>query len=420
MTEMNKLPPKDVTIVGAGIIGICCALSLLKRGLSVRVIEKDGIAEATSSGNAGVISPWSCIPQSMPGTWKQIPGLLMSSNSPLSISPSHFLKFIPWGLKFINAGNTPKKAEQLSIAMYGLNAQSIELYKSYLAGTGEEALIKDSWAIHAHRKENLPSMSDLAVRLRTNIGADIEIVDGEALQKIEPALSTEYKGAILIKGQARTVDPEKLGKTLADKAKALGADFQTLSVRNLKPLEDNTWLIETEQGSLHAEKVIIAAGSESMTLLSSLNVKVPLEQERGYHIEFLNPQVSLNHSVMDVDYKFISSSMEGGIRSAGTAEFSGSNTPPNYQRAEMLKAMTKKMLPKLQIGETKKWMGVRPSFPDSLPCLCELPKFKGLFTAFGHSHYGLSMAPKTGEILADLITNTHSDINLEPYSIERF
>jgi len=225
MTTTNKLPPKDVTIIGAGIIGICCAISLLKRGISVRVLEKDGIAEATSSGNAGVISPWSCIPQSMPGVWKDVPGLLLDSNSPLSISPQHFLKFLPWGIRFMNVGRTAKKAEQISIAMHALNAQSINLYQSYLVGTGEEGLLKDSWAIQAHRKANAVSMSDLEIQLRLNVGAEIEIVDGEVLQDIEPALTSEYLSAVLIKGQARSINPEKLGKTLAEKAIILGADF---------------------------------------------------------------------------------------------------------------------------------------------------------------------------------------------------
>ena len=417
---LSQLPDKDVTIIGAGIIGICCALSLLKRGISVRIIEKAGIADATSYGNAGVVSPWSCIPQSMPGIWKAIPGMLLDSNSPLSIHPKHFLNFLPWGMRFINVGNTEKKAEKISIAMHALNDQSIDLYQDYLSGTGQESLLTDSWAIHAHRKANAVEMSDLGIQLRLNVGANIEIVDGPTLQDIEPALSKQYKTAVLIKGQARTVNPGKLAKSLAEKAIALGADFQSLSVNSLTPQENKSWDINTEQGTFNAKKVIVAAGADSMQLLKPLGINIPLEQERGYHIEFHDPQVSLSHSVMDAEYKFISSSMEAGIRSAGTAEFAGANTPPNYQRAEMLKALTKQMIPDIQIGETKKWMGVRPSFPDSLPCLCELPDLKGLFTAFGHSHYGLSMGPKTGEILADLVTNTDSDTDITPYRIERF
>lgn len=420
MSTLENLPAKDVTIIGGGIIGVCCAISLLKRDFSVRILEKSQIENAASYGNAGVVSPWSCIPQSMPGIWKKVPGMLLDREGPLSIHPLHFLKFLPWGIRFLNAGNSVHKVEKTSLAMNALNACSIDLYQSYLSGTGFEHLLQESWAVHAHRAANAFSLSDLSVKLRRKVGADIEVVSAQELRAIEPALSKEFKSALLIKDQARTVNPGKLTHVLTEKAIKLGADIQTASVGQLIQSDSNSWRLRTDIGDLQCRNVIIAAGANSMSLLKPLGVYLPLEKERGYHIEFNDPEITLNHSVMDADYKFISSSMEGGIRSAGAAEFFGSKVAPNFKRASLLQMLTKKMLPDLKEKQIKQWAGVRPSFPDSLPCLCELPRHEGLYAAFGHSHYGLSMAPGTGEVIADLVTKSKPKIDVEPYHLNRF
>ena len=165
---------------------------------------------------------------------------------------------------------------------------------------------------------------------------------------------------------------------------------------------------------------MLAAGIWSADLLKSLGVKLPLISERGYHLEFSDPGVALNHSVADVQGKFVVSSMEGGLRSAGTAEFAHHSAPPRYSRADMLGPQTKKLLPALNIEPNARWMGVRPSFPDNLPAIGELPGLPGLFAAFGHSHYGLGMAPATGRLIAGMVTGDASNAETSAYAPGRF
>ena len=96
----------DVTIVGAGIVGICCALSLLEKGKRVQLIDKDSPGQGASHGNAGVISPWSCIPQSVPGLWKKLPGWLLNPDGPIAVRPGYLPKALPWAIKFLKAGRS--------------------------------------------------------------------------------------------------------------------------------------------------------------------------------------------------------------------------------------------------------------------------------------------------------------------------
>ena len=405
-------------VVGAGIVGICCALSLLEKGERVTLIDRDAPGQGASYGNAGVISPWSNVPQSLPGVWKSIPKWLLDPEGPVAIRPGYLLKALPWAIRFLRAG-TPERIVAVSDAMAVLARPSVDLYRHHLNGTGHEGLVRDSWYLNVYRRSEDASLDGDDWRLRARQDTPVEVVSGERLREIEPALSSEFKAAIVIRDQARAIAPGRIGEVLAEKVRSMGGKVLRGRVHRLRP-EGEGWIADTDLGELTAPKVVLAAGAWSARLLAPLGISLPLEAERGYHLVFKNPGVALNNSVLDVERKFVTSSMEAGIRSAGTAEFAGLDAPPNYRRARIFKRLTKRMLPDLNTDDVEEWMGVRPSFPDSLPCIGELPGHPGLFAAFGHSHYGLMMAPATGRIVADLVTATPANVDLAPYRAERF
>ena len=419
MTQTNSDQRYDVTVIGAGIVGVCCAMSLMEQGKTVRIVDMAGVAKKTSYGNAGVISPWSVIPQAMPGMWLNAIKWFMDPKGPISIRPAHLPQFLPWAARFF-ANGRPHRVKAISDGMAQLMRGNIQLYRHHLSGTGQESLIRDSHMVAAYRHPEQINLHDLSGELRAKVGAETEQIDAHALRQLEPALSHEYKAAVLVKNQSRTVSPARLATTLIEKAQNNGAQLLIASVNKLKPASNGEWQLETSVGVLSAPAVVMAAGAWSPTLLEPLGLKVPLACERGYHLEFANPGVTLNNSILDMTLKFVTSSMEGGIRSAGTAEFDQLNYAPNYSRAEMLKPMTKSMLPDLNTDSTSQWMGIRPSFPDSLPCIDVMPDHRNLFLAFGHNHYGLGMAPQTGQFVANLITGSDSEIDMKPYSATRF
>jgi len=409
----------DVIIVGAGIVGICCALSIIETGKSVRLIDREEPGQVTSYGNAGVISPWSVVPQSLPGLWKKIPGMVLKKNGPIAIRPSYLPKLIPWGLRFLSRG-TAAKVSETADAMEILNQSNIELYRQHLHGTGHENLIQDSCYIHAYRNPSKASLDDLSYKTRLERGIEVERIDGAELRKLEPAISDEFRAAILMRGQARAMSPGKIGEVLSAKAAGLGVQITKASVNRLLPSHGHGWEVRTDDKTYNASQLVVAAGAWSARLLKHLGVNIPLEAERGYHVEFPKPNIQVNNSVMDTDMLCVASSMEGGVRVAGTAEFAGLDVPPSEKRVNELKQAAKRMLPGLNPDGMKSWMGSRPSFPDSLPMLGEFSGHKGLFSAFGHGHCGLMMAPKTGKIIADLVSNKPMNTDLSPFSVERF
>ncbi len=416
MEARNSQP---VTIVGAGIVGICCALSLLEKGFPVRLIDRDEPGSGASNGNAGVISPWSCVPQSMPDLWKNIPKLLFDRDGPVSIIPSHFPRFLPWLLRFLLAGRA-RRVAAISDAMSVLTRQNVDMYRRHLAGTGQENLLRDSWYIFVSRNSEFDFPDSLGWRLRRKAGAPMLKIDRSELNDIEPALSKEYQSAILIKDQARAVSPGRISSVLAEKVKSLGGTIIRCAVHRISPDLQGKWLIQTDNGEEITQCLVVAAGAWSARLLAPLNIKIPLEAERGYHVAFPDPGVALNNSVADMDMHVVSSSMEEGLRTAGTAEFAELDAKPNYKRAKMLVHQTKNMIPDLNTDETDFWMGIRPSFPDSLPCIGEVKGYPGLIAAFGHSHYGLGMAPMTGWLAAEIVSGGKPDVDMVPYDIHRF
>ena len=293
-------------------------------------------------------------------------------------------------------------------------------YRHYLNGTGRDDLLIDSWYINVFRGEQVPRLDDYAWKLRIDRNAPVKIIGQGELLELEPDLSKDYHSAIVIKDQSRTVDPGNLCKTLAEKAFSKGCNFKKLKVNAISRNKNNTYQLHCDGRNFISEKVVVAAGIWSVELMKSLGLKIPLISERGYHVEFSDPGVKLNNSIMDVAGKFVSSSMVNGIRSAGTTEFASANSKPNFERAKLIEKLTMQLLPSLNASTTNYWVGSRPSFPDSLPSVGPISRLPNLYSAFGHSHYGMGMAPATGKFITNYIMEEPQNIDLTPVKLDRF
>ena len=409
----------DVAIVGAGIIGVCIALELVERGLQVAIFDPADVCSKTSYGNAGVISPWTCVPQSLPGLWKQLPAWLIRPDGPVSIRPGYLPQFLPWALRFMAAGKADR-LDPIADAMFALSKGSVDAYKRRLAGTGKAHLVRDSIYVHVYRDPAAASLDQLGWQMRQNRQVPVDYLNADELHIIEPELADEFKAAIIIKRQGRASDPAGIGIALAEKSVACGATHIKSQVKEIRPDNGQGCQVVTDRHTYQVGKIVLAAGIWSRQLLVNFGFNLPLEAERGYHLLLRDPGIELNNSIMDADGKYVASSMDAGIRIAGTAEFSGLDTAPNYARARRFAKQARQLFPRINCDQPEEWMGARPSFPDSLPCLGEIPGLTGIVAAFGHSHYGLGMAPGTSTIIADCVTGRRPSVDMAPYHIGRF
>ncbi len=416
---MSEADSHDVTVIGAGIVGICCALELANSGLNVRVVDWEAPGQGTSFGNAGVISPWSCVPQSLPGQWKSIPRWTFSPDGPVALRWAYLPYLVPWLVRFLASAQS-SRVSGIADAILALNRNCRNLYRELLNGTGHEDLVCDSYYIHVFRNARHVDPNQAQWALRRERGVPLEFISGDEAREIEPALAPEYQAAVLIKGQARAMNPGRLGEVLAEKARRLGVVFTRARVCEIIPVTPRSFEVRTDQGIFSSPQAVVAGGAWSARLLAPLGVRVSLEAERGYHVVFADPGAALNNSVMDGDKKFVASSMETGLRCAGTAEFAGLEAVPDYRRAKVIAQLARGMLPGLNTADVSEWMGSRPATPDSLPCIGPVPGQTGLFAAFGHGHMGLTQAPMTGQLTAAMVCGSPSPIDITPYSLDRF
>ena len=411
-------PKAPVTILGAGIVGICTALSLRERGVPVTIMDRRAPGQETSYGNAGVVSPYSCVPQALPGIWKQIPKLMLGPKQPVSVHPGAALPLLAWGARFLRQSQR-QRALKAANAMADLCGPCIELFEKHLRGTGHEGLLVDSAYVQAYRDASKATLKGLEAQIRADKGARMEVLGQDQLRQLEPALSPDFKAAVLVKGAARMRAPGRAATVLADKAQAMGVQFVRAHIKQIDR-RDGGWTLRGADTTYAAERLVICLGIWSADLLRDLGVPVPVLCERGYHGEFAAPGVELNNSILDVDAKFVASTMEGGLRVAGQSEFAPPQVPPSRRREQRLLRAAKAAFPDLQTEQVSFWMGRRPSFPDSLPMIDQIANQPGLYVNFGHAHYGLMMAPASGELTAQLVCATTPNRDPSPFSSRRF
>jgi len=408
---------KTIVVVGAGIIGTCCALRLTREGHEVVLMDRNQPGSECSYGNAGGISPGSVIPMALPGIWKNVPSWLIDKEGPLSVKWGYLPRASPWLLKWL-LSSTKRAAEYSSLALFKLNQNVIQAYKELLTEAEANKLIKHTGHLYVYRKKPNGKGDQFASYLRDLHGIKTEEVHGKEIIDIEPTISSDFGYGLYLREASFTINPQRLIATLVSNFQKEGGVFTQDEVKHIND-EGSTYNLTTRTGCIKAEAVVIATGSWSKNLIPESEDSIPLETERGYHIMLHEPNLMPRLPVIAGDYKFFSTPMENGLRLAGTVEISGLSSLPNWKRAELLLDHAKKVFPGLQAAGSSVWVGNRPSFPSSIPLIDESSKNKNIFYAFGHGHYGLSGGPGTAEIISNMIDRKNPRIDIEPYSLKR-
>jgi len=171
---------------------------------------------------------------------------------------------------------------------------------------------------------------------------------------------------------------------------------------------------------VNVDHIVITSGAWSTKLTKKLGLNIPLESERGYHLEFVNANIELKSPLMVAAGKFGVNSMDGRLRCAGIVEFGGLEAEPSRAPFELLMKHVRDIFPELEYDEVKEWMGHRPSTPDSLPLIGALDGVENVWAGFGHQHLGLTGGPKTGRWLAQMISGEKPNEDLSAFDPNRF
>lgn len=412
---------QNIAVIGAGIIGINCAIALQQQGFNVTLIDKEAPGEQCSKGNAGHFATEQVFPLAEFNVLWQLPKMLLSPLGPVAISPGYFPKAVPWFFRFI-LNMFANKRNKNTQALKQLNEQAINAYQALLNDSGGEHLLVAQGSLLVFETTPLSKIKQIQQTYQEQNVA-VELLDKEALHALEPNLRKNIEYALFFTKVAHTICPLSLSKHLASYAQTLGVIYQQNTVNDISQQNEKI-LLNTTSGTQHFDQIVIATGAWSESLVSKLGYKLPIEGERGYSLDLPTSTIGkLARPVASAERRFIMTPMSHGLRLAGTVEFAGLDTPGNYQRATMLHSHALQLvadLPSANEVSHQGWLGSRPSLPDSLPVIGRAPKQHRILFALGHQHLGLTLGAITGKLVAQLANNEQPNINLEPYCISRF
>lgn len=410
---------QHIVVVGAGVVGLATAAALIQRGQTVTLVDPEDPGMGCSYGNAGCFSLASIMPVGLPGMWRKVPGWLLDSSGPLSI-PIQYAPFIaPWVIKLLRH-SSPERVRTIASELNTLLSLTLDYWRPLAKWAGVPELIQQKGWAAVYESAAALEGDRFGWRVRAEHGIQIEFLEGQAIRDLEPALAEKFTHMAFLPEQAQCINPLRLSQALQTKLQDCGARFVRTSVQDFVFNDGRISQVITQHENIQADHVVIAAGAFSKPLARLLGNNVPLDTERGYHAMVETDQPTLSRPVMSAEGKFFATPMEGGLRFAGSVELGGLKRPPVYQRADVLLNKGQSMIPALDTAKTSRWMGFRPSLPDSKPVIGQSSKTPNAWYAFGHGHVGLTAAATTGELVADLIDKRSPFIDPAPFSPTRF
>ncbi|MDA5556939.1 NAD(P)/FAD-dependent oxidoreductase [Shimia sp. MMG029] len=409
---------QNIVVVGAGINGAATALWLRRAGCEVTLVDKASPGMGASYGNACLLASCAILPNATPGIATKAPGYLRDPEFPLFMQWAHLPRLLPWLLKFISHSDHTR-VRNITQALSHLIGDSVEQHKALAAGTPAERWIQETDYLFAYKDRAAFEKDKYVWDMRADMGFVPDLVEGAAVQEIEPILSSEIRLLAVNKAHGFILNPGSYVQALVDTFTEMGGRFVQTAVHDFEMTGGQVTGVLTDQGRFDCDRAVLSSGIWSKSLARKLGIAVPLEVERGYHVTYRNPSVRTNHPVMIADAKFVATPMDQGLRCAGIVEFGGLSDQKSKAPLALLRRKVAEVFPDLTADSEEEWLGFRPTLPDSLPMVGEIGS-SGVYAAFGHQHIGLTGGAKTGRLVADLISGRTPNIDLAPYHPQRF
>jgi glycine/D-amino acid oxidase-like deaminating enzyme len=406
-----------IGIIGAGIQGVCSGLFLIKKGFKVTLFDSNEPGKLSASyGNAGHFSPYASIPLNRPDILADVPAMLMSSKGPLALKWNYIHKMIPWFYKFIK-NCSKKKMMHTAKYMHQILDLAIPTYDELFKEIDISELVENKGIMYIWNDQNLKSR-ELEIKIRNEIGAEQQLLNKKEIHDLEPNIKKIYHAGVFYKKARHAKNPGKIWLKLFNLFLEKGGIFKKSNVETISFSNENP-IIKTNENVFKFDKILIACGAFSKKLTDQIDEKIPLDTERGYHINFKNCDHLISRPVVFSNRGFGMTPMEQGLRVVGTVEFGGLDNPASKSRIKNLVTNAKFLLDGLPEHDDE-WLGFRPTLPDYLPVIGPSKNYKNVFYSFGHHHLGWTLGAISGKIVSSMIAEENTNLDLKPYSSLRF
>jgi D-amino-acid dehydrogenase len=409
----------DALVLGAGIVGTSIALHLAKRGLAVALVDRRGPGEETSYGNAGVIEGNTLFPHGFPSGLRPLLRVALKQAPEANYHLAFLPKVAAWLLAY-RKNTMPEGSKAFARAMRPLFSRAVAEHEALMAESGAtQYLRKDGW-MKVYRSDDAFEKIQAELDFASHIGLPFRTMDEKGALALEPSLAPVFRHAVHWPEAASVSNPLAVTKAYAARFSALGGVILKGDARSLHR-SNGQWRLDTEEGALDGKEAVVALGAWSQDLLDPLGIRLPLRFKRGYHLHF-HPKgnAGLTRPVVDTENGYCLAPMEQGIRLTTGAEFADRDAPPTPVQFDRLMPAARDLFPLGEAVEAQPWMGSRPSFADSRPVIGRAPGQAGLWLAYGHAHWGLTLGPVTGRLVADMMTGATPFCDPKPYAPERF
>jgi D-amino-acid dehydrogenase len=419
MTEARA--GQGVVVLGAGMVGIACALSLRQRGLAVTVIDPLGAGAATSHGNAGVLTRSSLMPFNHPRLWSQLPGLLRGRHPGFRYHPLWALGHWRWALSFLAHARSPVFRETTT-ALDALIRQSDTTHRRWMVEAGVSHRRRDDGWLFLYRSDAAFEASAFMRDTLAQFGVGTQALDAQALRDLEPHLRPVFTRALWVKDASAVDSPGEVVRSYAAWLQTLGGVVQVDQAQQLTRRE-REWAVHTTAGMTHlADHVVVALGPWSRDFLyGQFGLRLPMGFERGQHRHFRPSEgATLNRPVYDTAGGYVMAPMARGWRMTTGVELNAQDAPPDRRQLDDAERAAREALALGDRTDDPDWLGSRPTLPDCRPMIGACPGREGVWLALGHQHIGFSTGPGTGELLAQLMLGEPTGIDPHPFRPQRF
>ncbi|MGN6317686.1 NAD(P)/FAD-dependent oxidoreductase [Trinickia sp.] len=412
----------DVVVLGAGIVGVSCAIHLQDRGRRVALVDRGLPGEGTSFGNAGLIERSAVVPYAFPRSLSALARYARNQSTDLYWDYKALPSFIPWLARYWHE-SSPRRLAAAAHDMLPLILRCVDEHAALAARAGPEAgaLVHETGWIEAYRTpREFDAAAKRARQLASAQDLRLDTLDAVALRAREPALSDAFCGGLHWIDPQSVTNPGALTKAYAvlfERAggKAIVGDASTVRA------ESDAWLMQTSEGPIGAREVVVALGPWSDTVFAPLGYRIPLRAKRGYHMHYeATTGAPLARPILDREQGYVVAPMQRGLRLTTGVEIAAREAPPTGVQLARAEAHAR---PAFALGarlDAQPWLGLRPCTPDMRPVIGQAQRHRGLWFAFGHAHHGLTLGPVTGRLLAEMMTGEAPFTDPRPYSPARF